>query len=71
MLSTKSALIAGVMLACLPLAFALFMIPGVLLYLWAMVGGRARDWRWFAGALAAPASRATRMCAVWGGPGAS
>ena len=43
----------------LPIAFALFMIPSLGLYLWAMTGGRARDWRWYAGALAAPATGIT------------
>jgi hypothetical protein len=40
-------------------AFGLFMIPSFALYLWSMVGGRARDWRWWLGACAAPASGIT------------
>jgi hypothetical protein len=43
----------------LGMAFAAFMIPSFALYLWAMIGGRWRDWRWALGACVAPATGIT------------
>jgi hypothetical protein len=40
-------------------AYALFMIPSFAFYLFAMIGGRWRDWRWALGACVAPASGIT------------
>ena len=40
----------------LPIAYAVFMIGSAAAFLAAMTLGRARDWRWWIGAIAAPAS---------------
>jgi hypothetical protein len=40
----------------LPIAYAVFMVGGAAAFLAAMTLGRARDWRWWIGAFAAPAS---------------
>ena len=43
----------------LPIAYMFFIVPSFAAYLWAMTGGRIRDWRWGLGAFVAPATGIT------------